>query len=154
MSNMNVVLLSGNITRDAELRHTGSGTALCKFSIANNVYGGKGNDEIVSFFDCVLWGKRGEALNEYLVKGTGVIVKGEARQERWQSSDGSPRSKVVFHIVELEFKGGRNSGGQGGGQRRGGGQRQTADEWDHDVQPGDRQGGDNETMEFEDDIPF
>jgi len=120
-NNMNLCVFSGNLTRDAELKHIASGTALCNFSIANNVYQGQERGEYANYFDFVMWGKRAEALNEYLTKGTGVIVHCEARQDRWEK-DGNKRSKVKFTVVNIEFKGGKRDGdssGGGSGQNRG-----------------------------------
>ena len=116
-SNLNKCFLSGNLVRDAELKHINSGTALCDFAIANNVYQGQERGEYVNYFDFVMWGKRAEALAQYLTKGTGVIVECEARQDRWEK-DGGKRSKVKFTVLNIEFKGGKrdgDSGGSGGG---------------------------------------
>ena len=71
MADINRVILVGRLTRDAELRYTGGGMAVCKFSLAINrrkKSGDRWEDE-AHFFDVVLFGKQGEAINQYLVKG-------------------------------------------------------------------------------------
>ena len=75
----------GRLTRDAELSYTNSGTALCKFSIAVNRRKKQGDQWVdeASFFDIILWGKRGESLNQYLTRGTQLAVEGSLHQERW-----------------------------------------------------------------------
>lgn len=102
MTNINKSIFSGNVSRDAEITRIGNGTAICKFSVANNVYGGKDNADYVSFFDCVLWGKRGESLGPYLKKGTTVFIEAQARQERWEK-DGVKRSKISFTVTDIQM---------------------------------------------------
>jgi len=162
MSNINRVIFSGNVVRDAELAYVGAGqTALCKFSVANNQYMGSGKDDYVSYVDCSLWGKRAEALNQYLVKGTGVVCEAQFRQERW-SKDGNNRSKITFNIQSLEFKGGKGKqGGQDGGSYSGqqgnqgdsqGGTQDGSQGGPSGQKSGEQGGG--QMAEFEDDIPF
>lgn len=105
MNNINKVILEGNLTRDAELTYLTSGTAVCKFAIANNVYQGKDKDDYCSYFDIVIWGKMAEGLTKYLTKGKGVFIVTKARQNRWEK-DGQHHSKIEFHAEELSFKGG------------------------------------------------
>jgi single-strand DNA-binding protein len=101
-NDMNVVVLIGRITRDAELKHTTSGTAVCRFSLAVNRRVGKDKDEEVSYIDISIWGKGAEALEKYLTKGRQVCVQGELRQSRWEQ-DGQARSRieVIAETVQL-----------------------------------------------------
>jgi single-strand DNA-binding protein len=111
MADINQVVLVGRLTRDAELKYTNTGTAVCKMSIAVNRRR-KSNDQWIdeaSFFDIVLWGKMGEALSQYLVKGKQVGVVGELRQNKWEQ-DGQPRSKVEVVASTLQLLGGRSGG--------------------------------------------
>jgi len=112
MADINRVMLIGRLTRDAELKYTSSGQAVCKFSLAVNRARKNGEqwEEEANFFDIVLWGKRGEALNQYLQKGKTVGVEGELRQDRWQQ-DGQNRSKVEIVADNIQLLGG-NPGGQ------------------------------------------
>ena len=111
MVDVNHVVLIGRLTRDAELKYTASGQAVCKFSIAVNRRRKTGDQWVdePNFFDIVLWGKQGETLNQYLVKGKQVGVDGELRQDRWEQ-DGQNRSKVEIVANNLQLLGGGNSG--------------------------------------------
>lgn len=108
MRNVNCAVISGNVTRDAELTATRSGTAVLSFSVAVNdqrydketqSY----NDE-PSFIECVMYGKRGEALARFIQKGTFVVVSGRLRQSRWETEDGRRMSKVSIVADEINFK--------------------------------------------------
>ena len=112
MADLNHVVLIGRLTRDAELKYTASGQAVCKFSIAVNrrkKVGEQWEDE-PNFFDVVLWGRQGESLHPYLMKGKMVGVDGELRQDRWQQ-DGQNRSKVEIVADFLQLLGGGSGGG-------------------------------------------
>ena len=109
----NKVVMIGRLTKHADLEYTQGGTAVVKFSLANNWRRKTGEEwkEEVSFFDCVLYGRRGEGLQRYLTKGTRVALECEARQHRWEK-DGATRSRVQFVIDELQLLGsptGQNS---------------------------------------------
>jgi single-strand DNA-binding protein len=119
MADLNHVVLIGRLTRDAELKYTASGQAVCKFSIAVNRRRKNGDqwEDEANFFDIVLWGRQGESLNQYLVKGKMIGIEGELRQDRWQQ-DGQNRSKVEIvanNIQLLGASGGTGSGGAYGG---------------------------------------
>jgi single-strand DNA-binding protein len=104
---MNTVILTGRLTRDSEIRYTGGGTAICNFSIAVNerYKAADGWKESVSFFDVTLWGKAGESLHPYLVKGKPVVIEGKLKQERWEAKDGQKHSKVSITADAIEFTG-------------------------------------------------
>jgi single-strand DNA-binding protein len=107
MADVNHVILIGRLTRDAELKYTSGGMAVCKFAIAVNKrrkHGEQWVDE-ANFFDIVLWGKQGESLNQYLVKGKQVAVEGELHQNRWEQ-DGQSRSKVEVNANNVQLLGG------------------------------------------------
>jgi single-strand DNA-binding protein len=112
MADLNHVVLIGRLTRDAELKYTANGQAVCKFSIAVNRRRKSGEQWVdePNFFDVVLWGRQGETLNQYLVKGKQVGVDGELRQDRWEQ-DGQNRSKVEIVAANLQLLGGGASGG-------------------------------------------
>jgi len=111
---INQVILIGRVTRDAELKYTASGTALCNFSIAVNRRAKKGDQwtDEASFFDLTLWEKQAENLNKYLVKGTQVAVQGELRQDRWEK-DGQKFSKVQVFVNNLQLLGSARGGSAG-----------------------------------------
>jgi single-strand DNA-binding protein len=141
MADINHVVLVGRLTRDAELKYTNSGTPICRIALAINrrrKVDDQWTDE-VNFFDVVIWGKMGEAIAQYLVKGKQVGVDGELRQNKWEQ-DGQPRSKVeiVANNVQLLGGGGRP------GEKPARGEAAAA-------QPGTAE---NAKDDFEDDIPF
>ena len=119
MADINKVILVGRLTRDAELKYTGSGQAVCKFSVAINRRRKNGDQWVdeANYFDIVLWGHQGESLNQYLTKGKQVGIDGELRQDRWQQ-DGQNRSKVEIVAANIQLLGGNpgGGGGQSGGQ--------------------------------------
>ncbi|MDR1025175.1 MAG: single-stranded DNA-binding protein [Treponema sp.] len=121
MVDLNHVVLIGRLTRDAELKYTSGGQAVCKFSIAVNRRRKNGDqwEDEASFFDIVLWGRQGEALNQYLLKGKMVGIEGELRQDRWQQ-DGQNRSRVEIVANNLQLLGG-GGGSPGNGASHGGG---------------------------------
>jgi len=120
MADINHVVLVGRLTRDSELKYTASGQAVCKFAIAVNRRRKNGDqwEDEANFFDVVLWGRQGESLSQYLLKGKSVGVEGELRQDRWQQ-DGQSRSKVEIVANNIQLMGGgqgqssQGSGGQG-----------------------------------------
>jgi single-strand DNA-binding protein len=116
MADLNHVVLIGRLTRDAELKYTASGQAVCKFSIAVNRRRKNGDqwEDEANFFDIVLWGRQGESLNQYLVKGKMIGIEGELRQDRWQQ-EGQNRSKVEIVANNIQLLGGSGGSGSGGG---------------------------------------
>jgi single-strand DNA-binding protein len=120
MADINHVTLIGRLTRDAELRYTAGGQAVCKFSIAVNRRRKNGDqwEDEANFFDIVLWGRQGESLNQYLVKGKMIGVEGELRQDRWQQ-DGQNRSKVEIVASNLQLLGGGAGSGASGNWQAG-----------------------------------
>lgn len=119
MQDLNHVVLIGRLTRDAEIKYTGSGTPVTRIGLAVNRRRKSGDGWIdeASFFDVVLWGRMGESLSQYLTKGKQVAIDGELRQNRWEQN-GQKRSKVEVVANNLQLLGG--PGGQGGGGARGG----------------------------------
>ena len=121
MVDLNHVVLIGRLTRDAELKSIASGQSVCKFSIAVNRRRKNGDqwEDEANFFDIVVWGRQGESLHQYLVKGKMIAVDGELRQDRWQQ-DGQTRSKVEVIANNLKLGGGGSGGSSGGGSDNGG----------------------------------
>ena len=115
---INRVIISGNLTRDPELRQTGGGTQVLSFGVAvndrrRNQQTGEWED-YPNFIDCTMFGARAEALSRYLSKGTKVSIEGKLRWSQWER-DGQKRSKIEVIVDELEFMSGRNDGS---GQRQ------------------------------------
>jgi single-strand DNA-binding protein len=115
---INRVVISGNLTRDAELRRTQSGMAILNLGVAvndrrrNNQTGEW--EDYANFIDCVLFGARAEAIANYLVKGTKVAIEGKLRWSQWER-DGQKRSKIEVVIDEIEFMSSRSAGQGSGG---------------------------------------
>ncbi len=124
-NDLNVVALVGRLTRESELRYSAGGMAICRFSIAVNRRKRTADnrwEEEANFFDCVLFGKSAENLNQYLEKGRQVSIIGELRQNRWEQ-DGQNRSRVEIAVNSLQLL---SSPGQS--QSEGRGQRSWSDQ--------------------------
>lgn len=110
---INHITLSGNLTRDAELRRTQSDLAVLGFGLAFNERRRKPDsdewEEIPNFIDCTLFGNRAEALKQYLVKGAKVALEGRLRWSQWETEDGGKRSKHEVIVDEIEFMAPRKS---------------------------------------------
>lgn len=114
---INRVNISGNLTRDPELRMTGSGTQILSFGVAvndrrRNPQSGEWED-YPNFVDCVVFGARAEPLSRFLSKGSKVAVEGKLRYSSWEAKDGQKRSKLEVVVDEVEFLSSRSQ--QGGG---------------------------------------
>ena len=118
---INRVNISGNLTRDAELRSTASGMSVLGFGVAvndrrKNQQTGEWED-FPNFVDCVMFGARADALHQHLSKGAKVAVEGKLRWSQWEK-DGQRRSKLEVVVDEIEFmsrrddQGGRAYGAQ------------------------------------------
>ena len=102
---INVVVISGNLTRDCELRHTNGGTAILSFGVAVNDRMKDRDGSWVdrpNFVDVTVFGARAEALSRYLSKGTKVALSGKLRYSSWER-DGQKRSKLEVIAEEIEF---------------------------------------------------
>lgn len=117
-SNLNYVVMTGNLTRDPELRESKSGTSIVNFTIANNRYAGQDRDDRVNFVDCVAFGKRAEAIAEYFSKGSRILVEGELNHNTWENDEGEKRSKIEIWVNGFEFVGGGKND-EGGGSKGG-----------------------------------
>lgn len=107
---INRVMISGNMTRDAELRQTAGGMQVLTFGVAvnervQNRQSGQWEDR-ANFVDCTMFGKRAEAVAQYLAKGTKVAIEGKLRYSSWER-DGQKRNKLEVIVDEIEFMSGR-----------------------------------------------
>ena len=107
-------IITGNITRDPELRSTPSGATVCGFSVAvNRTFRDSSGEqkESVSFIDCSAWGKAGEIIAQYSKKGSGILVSGRLDQRSWEDKEsGQKRSRVEIVVEDFNFLGGTDSG--------------------------------------------
>ena len=122
-SNINSVVVTGNLTRDPELRHTPGGTPVCKLRIAVNTRrkSGDGNwEDKPNYFDVTVWGAQGENCSTYLVKGRPVAVSGRLEWREWEG-EGGKRQAVEIIAETVQFLGSRDGSGSGGGGNGNGG---------------------------------
>ena len=101
---LNSVNMMGNLTRDPEMKYLPSGKAVCSLSIANNRVYTKNNEKVteVSYFDVEVWGAAAENCAKYLLKGSGIIVEGRLRQDRWEK-EGKTQSRVRISANAVHF---------------------------------------------------
>lgn len=102
---LNYVVIIGRLVRDPETKYTASGTAITKFSIANNDTYMQNNErkEHTNFFDINVWGNQAINCEKYLKKGNQVAVSGYLRQNRWQDQNGQARSKIEITANSVQF---------------------------------------------------
>lgn len=114
MRGFSKAIITGNLTRDPELRTTPNGASVCSFSVAvNRIYKDANGEqrEDVSFIDCSAWGKLGEMINQYAKKGSGVLVSGRLDQRSWEDkTTGQKRSRVEIVVEDFNFAGAAPSG--------------------------------------------
>jgi len=117
--NINSVVLVGNLTKDPELRHTPSGTAVTTLRVAVNDRVKRGEEwtDAAYYFDVTVWGRTAENCAQYLAKGRPKLTWRE-----WDAQDGSKRQSVEVVADNIQFLGSRDGGGGGGDGGGGGGQ--------------------------------
>ena len=108
---MQTIIIAGKIGRDAELRNTQGGDSVCSFSVAVDQRDGR--DKSTNWWRVSLWGKRGEALAPYLLKGTSVTVTGDFALGDYE---GKPQLNIRANGIALQ--GGRGDGSQGAPSQR------------------------------------
>jgi single-strand DNA-binding protein len=124
MASYNRVILMGNLTRDPELRYISTGTAVSEIGLAVNDRIKKGDQWVdeVTFVDVTMWGRTAEIANEYLSKGSPVLIEGRLKLDRWEK-DGQKHSKLRVTCDRMQMVGSRGEGGGGrapSGSGRGG----------------------------------
>lgn len=120
-SNINRVVLTGNLTKDPELRSLPSGTAVCKLRLACNTRrkgaGGDWEDK-PNYFDVTVWGAQGENCSRYLSKGRPVAIDGRLEWREWEQ-EGQKRQAVEIVADSVQFLGGRDDSAGGSPAPRG-----------------------------------
>ncbi len=152
-TNINRVVLTGNLTTDPELRSLpGSGTSVCKLRLACNTRrkgaGGDWEDK-PNYFDITVWGAQGENCARYLSKGRPVAIDGRLEWREWQDGQGNKRQSVEIIADSVQFLGGRDD--SSGGQSNGFTARSDVPANTDDFQPVPTGGG---SSAADDDIPF
>ena len=104
---INRVNITGNLTRDPELRATAGGTQILAFGVAvndrrKNPQTGAWED-VPNFVDCIVFGSRAEAVSRFISKGAKVSIDGKLRFSSWETKDGDRRSKLEVIVDEIDF---------------------------------------------------
>jgi single-strand DNA-binding protein len=118
-TNINRVVLTGNLTRDPELRSLASGMSVCSLRIASNTRrkdqaSGEWQDK-PNYFSVTVWGAQGENCARFLSKGRPVALDGRLEWREWQGQDGAKRESVEIIADSVQFLGGRDEAPNGGG---------------------------------------
>ena len=119
-TNINRVVLTGNLTHDPELRNLPSGTAVCKLRVACNTRRKDQSGNWVdkpNYFDVTVWGAQGENCANYLSKGRPVAIDGRLEWREWEDKEGNKRQSVDIIADSVQFLGSREDAGNGGGGR-------------------------------------
>jgi len=119
-TNINRVVLTGNLTRDPELRSTSSGTSVCGLRVACNTRRKDASGQWVdkpNYFDVTVWGAQGENCAQYLSKGRPVAVDGRLEWREWQDKEGNKRQAVDIIADSVQFLGSPAGDGNGSGGR-------------------------------------
>ena len=122
---LNHIVIMGRLTRDPELRRTGSGIAVASFSVAveRDFSGRDGGEKETDFIDCVAWRHTGEFVSKYFTKGSMIVVSGRLQIRGWTDKDGNKRRTadgVADNVYFGESKRGNSEGGSYGGNTYGG----------------------------------
>jgi single-strand DNA-binding protein len=108
---MNKLLITGRLTRDAEVRFLSDGKPVMAFSVANNT--GWGDKQQTHYFDCSMFGDRANGkLKDYMLKGAQILVDGEVSLNTYQKNDGTTGAGLRVFVHNVELIGGRREGGQ------------------------------------------
>jgi single-strand DNA-binding protein len=137
-SNINVVVITGNLTQDPELRSTGGGTSVCEMRVAVNSRRKDGQTgewvDKPNYFNVVVFGAQGENCAQYLSKGRPVAIEGRLDWREWEAKDGSGKRQAVQIVANsVQFLGSRDGGG--GNYANGGGQPQQQQQQPQQPQP-------------------
>jgi single-strand DNA-binding protein len=117
-TNINRVIITGNLTRDPELRSTSSGMSVCSMRVACNT---RRKDQSTgdwvdkpNYFDVTVWGAQGENCARFLAKGRPVAIDGRLEWREWQDKEGNTRQSIDIIADAVQFLGGRDDMGGGG----------------------------------------
>jgi single-strand DNA-binding protein len=156
-TNINRVVLTGNLTRDPELRSTGSGTPVCSLRVACNTRrrnGATGDwEDKPNYFDVTVWGAQGENCSRFLSKGRPVAIDGRLEWREWEDQNGNKRQNVEIIAESVQFLGSRDDAGMGGGGN-GFTARSDVPADTRDFEPAGAPSGSNSSSAGDDDIPF
>jgi single-strand DNA-binding protein len=104
-ANINHVTITGNLTRDPELKETSSGTKVCELRVASNQpikKDGKWETK-ANYFQVTAWGSLGENCDKYLSKGSPVAIAGRLDWQKWETAEGQTNSRVLIIAEQVQF---------------------------------------------------
>jgi len=159
---VNVVVITGNLTKDPELRSTNGGTSVCEMRVAVNSRRKDQSGQWVdkpNYFDVVVFGAQGENCANYLSRGRPLAVEGRLDWREWEAKDGGKRQAVQIIANSVQFLGSRYGGGAPNGNGGGGGGQQQQPQQSYSPQQSDVPADESDfgpvsTGGQEDDIPF
>ena len=110
---LNHIIIMGRLTKDPELRHTGTGTAVASFTLAvDRDFSGKdGGEKETDFIDCVAWRRTGEFVSNYFSKGRMAVVSGRLQIRNWTDKDGNKRKTAEVVAESVYFGDSKKDGG-------------------------------------------
>lgn len=107
---LNSIVIMGRLTRDVELRRTGSGTAVASFTLAvDRDFSGKDGEKETDFIDCVAWRNTGEFVSKYFAKGRMACVQGSLQIRNWTDKDGNKRKSAEVIASNVYFADSKNT---------------------------------------------
>lgn len=115
---MNKIILHGRLSKAPELKTVGSGSEVCKFTVAVNRPVGKDKEKVTDFFDVDAWGQLGAFVNQYFNAGDGILIEGEMQSRKYDDKDGNKRTAWAVHAQRIEFA--EKKSGSGGAAASGG----------------------------------
>ncbi|OUU19611.1 MAG: hypothetical protein CBC13_12200 [Planctomycetia bacterium TMED53] len=118
----NKVFLAGNLTRDPELRMAGQSSVVTLGIASNRTFrrtGSQESEKETTFVDVDVWGRQADTCNQYLSKGSGVLIEGRLKLDQWQDKDGNNRNKLKVVAERVNFFPRSGSGAGGGNFDRG-----------------------------------
>jgi single-strand DNA-binding protein len=154
---VNKVTLVGNLGKDPELRYTGSGTAVCNFTLATNESYKDANGETVDkteWHNLVVWSRLAEICNEYLKKGSQAYFEGSLQTRSYEDKDGNTKYITEIKVKEMMMLGGRDSGGSSGGSNGSYSQNKASSPAPARAAVAAESKSDDYTFEPDDDLPF
>ena len=112
---LNHITVMGRLTRDPELRRTGSGVAVASFTVAvDRDYTAQGQEKETDFIDCVAWRQTGEFVSKYFTKGRMIVVDGRLQIRSWKDKDGNNRRTAEIVADHCYFGDSKTDSNQGG----------------------------------------
>ena len=107
---LNAAVIMGRLTRDPELRRTGSGISVASFTVAvDRDYAPEGQEKETDFIDCVAWRQTGEFVSKYFTKGSMIVVEGRIQKRSWNDKDGNKRWSTEIVADHCYFGEGKKS---------------------------------------------